>query len=135
MDFELKTGEQLRTVLAVKASATVIEAGDLVALSGGLIIKATAASTAIAWCPNGAPAGTTEVEVTEGNEFTLKGTADANFAATNRGALVDLIVTSDVQLIDIGASLTDVFQVSIAEDAGTVGSTADVEVRINNPIF
>ena len=136
MDFELKTGEQLRTVLAVKDSATVIEAGDLVALdAGGEIIKATAASTALAWCPNGAVAGTTEVEVTEGNEFTLKGTADANFAATNRGAIVDLVVTSEVQLIDLGASTTDVFQVSIAEDAGTVGSTADVEVRINNPIF
>lgn len=135
MDFKLKTGEQLRTVIAKKASATVIEAGDLVELSSGLIIKATDAGTKLAYCPNGAGNGVTDVEVTVGNDFTLVGTADANFAVANRGTEVDLVVTNNVQLIDLGTSTTDVLLVGITADAGTVGSTANVEVKINKPLF
>lgn len=136
MDFRCTTADgSLKTVIAQKGSSTVIEAGDFVAIDTGLIIKATAASTALAYCPKGAPSGTTDVEVTRGNDFTLRGTADANFAVANRGAEVDLVVTDNVQLIDLGSSSTDVLKVSIAEDAGVVGSTANVEVKINKPIF
>lgn len=47
-----------------KASATVIEDGDFVAVdAGGLAIKATAASTAIAWARVGAGAGELYVQV------------------------------------------------------------------------
>ena len=48
-DFRLyKERSDYNTVALVKALATVIEAGDMVALdAGGLAIKATAASTAI----------------------------------------------------------------------------------------
>ncbi len=53
MKYKLKDGEQVRTVRCAIASATVIAAGDLVAIDTGLIIKAVAASTAVAWCPNG----------------------------------------------------------------------------------
>ena len=133
MAFNLKDGESLRTRFCEKASATVIAARSLVTLdAAGLIIPAVAASTAVAWCPNGAPSGETEVGVTTGTDFTLTGTADANFAEANRGAEVDI---TDAQLIDLGASATDVLRVSITNDAGTVGSTADVEVRINKPLF
>lgn len=135
MDFKLKDGEQVRTVKCLKASATVIEAGDLVALSSGLIIKAVAGSTAIAYAPNGAGDGETEIDVTVGNDFTLVGTADANFAVTNKGAEVDVVVNSNAQQIDLGASTTDVLKVGIGEDAGTVGAATNVEVRINKPLF
>lgn len=135
MDFKLRDGEQVRTVKAVKGSSTVIEAGDLVALDTGLIIKATAASTEVAWCPMGAANGTTEVEVTVGNDFTLVGVADANFAVTNKGTIVDMVVASTVQKIDLGESTTDVFKVDISENAGTVGSANNICVKINKPLF
>ena len=135
MDFKLNNGEQVRTVKATKASATVIEAGDLVAIASGLIIKATATSAAIAYAPNGAGNGETEIDVTVGNDFTLVGTADANFAVTDKGGIVDVIVTNNVQLIDLGESSIDVLKVGISQDSGTVGSTSNIEVKINKYIF
>ena len=131
MDFKLKNAEKLRTVIAKKALATVIEAGDLVAISSGLIVKAGAADAKIAWCPAGAGDDTTDVEVTVGNDFTLVGTGDTTFALANKGAEVDLVVNSTNQQIDLGTSTTDVLLVSIAEDAGVVGSASEIEVRIN----
>ena len=123
------------TVFITKASATVIEAGDLVALDTGLAIKATAASTALAYAPNGAGDGETKIEVTVGNDFLLEGTADANFAVTNKGTEVDVVVASTVQKIDLGSSTTDVLKVDISENAGTVGSANNVRVKINKPLF
>lgn len=131
MDFKIKDGEQFRTVVAKKALATVIEAGDFVGITSGLIVKAGAATAKIAYCPNGADGTTTDVEVTVGCDFTLTGTADANFAITDKGAEVDLVVNSTNQQVDLGSSSTDVLLVSIAQDAGTVGSASNVEVRIN----
>lgn len=136
MDFRLKDGEKIRTMKAEKASSTVIEAGDLVALdSSKLIIKATATDIAIAWCPNGAADGDTEAEITIGNDFTLKGTGDAVFAESMRGTKCDLVVSSTVQKIDVGESSTEVFIISPDISAGVVGSTSDIEVRIANPLF
>jgi len=136
MDFKIKDQSGFKTVTMSKESATVIEAGDLVAMdSNGYAIKATASSAKIAYCKNGAVAGELTCEVSKGNDFTLTGTADANFAITNKGAEVDMVVTSTVQLIDLGESTTDVFLVSIADDAGVVGSTASVEIKINKPLF
>lgn len=135
MDFKLKDGEVVRTRKALKASETVIEAGDLVEISSGLIIKGTATGARLAWCKEGAAAGTTDIEVTVGNDFTLVGTADANFAAANRGAEVDLVVSTGTQLIDLGESSTDVLRVGISPESGTVGATTNVEVRINKPLF
>lgn len=132
--FRLRDGEQVRTTLCAKESATVIEAGDLVAMSSGYIIKAVAASTAVAWCPNGAAEGETEVEVTVGNDFTLYGTADANFAITDKGA--ECAIDDTTQVVDLSATgETDVLKVDISKDAGTVGSTSNVVVRINKPLF
>lgn len=134
-DFKVKDGEQIRTVLATVGTDTVIEAGDLVALSSGVIIKATATSTAVAYCPNGSAKGEVLTEVSVGNDFTLVGTADANFAVTQKGAEVDLVVTDGAQLIDVGETTYDVLKVSIASTAGTVGAKEEVEVRINKPLF
>jgi hypothetical protein len=135
MDFKVKNGEQIRLTRAVVATDTVIEPGDLVELSSGVIIKATDSATAVAYCPNGSADGETVCDVSVGNDFTLVGTADANFAVTDKGAEVDLVVSTGVQLIDLGESSTDVFKVAIGEDAGTVDATTNVEVRINKPLF
>ena len=136
MDFKVVGGMNgVPTVLAPIASATVIEPGDLVSVASGLIVKGAADSAVLAYCPNGSAAGETQTEVTVGNDFVLEGTADANFAAAKRGAEVDMAVTNNVQLIDLGESTTDVFKVSIGVDAGTVGSANNVRVRINKPAF
>ena len=133
MKYKLKNGEQVRTTLCTVASATVIAAGDLVALSSGVVIKAVAASTAVAWTPTGSADGETEIEVSVGTDFTLQGTADVVFAVTYKGGEYDINDTT--QTINIGASSTDVLKVGIGTDAGTVGSASDVEVRINKPLF
>lgn len=135
-DFKIVGGlHGVPTVLATIASATVIEAGDMVALTNGLIVKAAANSAAIAYAPNGSANGETKIEVTVGNDFLLEGTADANFAVANKGTEVDLVVTSNVQLIDLGESTTDVLKVDISENAGTVGAKTGVRVKINKPLF
>ena len=133
-DFEIKGGSDVKTTFATKAAGVVIEAGDLVTLSSGLIIKAVAGSTAIAYAPNGAASADLQCEVTIGNDFTLVGTSDANFAVTDKGIECDLIGTTTL-LIDLGESTTDVFKVGIGTTAGTAGSTANVEVKINKPLF
>jgi len=132
MNFEIKNGEKVRTILAVKGSSTVIPAGSLVAIDAGLIIPAVAASTAVAYAPNGAGNGETTVEITIGNDFTLVGTADENFAVAKKGSACDI---TDAQLIDIGATSKNVLLVSPSVTAGTVGSKNNVEVKINKPIF
>lgn len=135
MDFRLKDGEKVRTVKALKASETVIEPGDLVELSSGLIIKATATAAAIAWCPNGGAAGETEVEVTVGNDFDLLGTGDGNFAVAYKGTEVDLAGTTN-QVIDVtGGTTYKVLKFGIGKDTGVVGSTENITVRINKPLY
>jgi len=128
-----KSGKNYKTVSIEKDTATVIAAGDLVTLDGSkLAISAVAASTAVAFAPNGAKAGDLNIEVTIGDDFELKGTGDAAFAESMRGTEVDI---TDAQLIDVGTSATDVLKISIAEEAGTVGSTDDIVVRVNKPLF
>lgn len=115
-----------------KASATVIPEGSLVALASGLAILATATSTAVWYCETGGADGETEILVITDDRLILSGTADANFAATMRGTEVD--ITTTTQLIDVGASLTDVLKILPSTDAGTVGETEKVRVRINKSL-
>ena len=132
--YKLRDGERVRLTRAVIATGTVIEAGDLVTIASGLITKAAAASTAVAFCPDGHAANTgTTVEVTVGNDFTLIGEGDAVFAAAYRGGEYDINDTT--QTVDYGASSTDVLKVDISEDAGVVGTAAGVTVKINKPLF
>lgn len=135
MDFKIKNGEQYRLVSCVIDSSTVIEPGDLVTLSSGLIVKATAGSTAVAYAPKGSLDGDTTCEVTIGNDFTLVGTADANFAVTDKGITCDVVVSTGAQLIDLGETATDVLKVDISADAGVAGSADNVTVQINAPLF
>lgn len=134
-DFRVVGGlHGLETVLMTVGSSTVIEAGDLVALSSGVIVKAGAADTAIAYAPYGCPTGSTKIEVTKGNDFMLEGTADANFAVTDKGITCDIAGTTNL-LIDLGETATDVLKVDSSENAGTAGSTLNVRVQINKPLI
>ncbi|MDD5006541.1 MAG: hypothetical protein PHS33_08610 [Candidatus Omnitrophica bacterium] len=135
-DFRLKqVGPNFQTRVCEVASATVIEAGDLVAMESNLIVKADEANTAIAYCPNGSADGETSVEVTQGNDFTLLGTGDAAYSEDYRGDIVDVVMSTNDQRIDVGTGSTNVLQIEGAEDSGTVDSASNIEVRINKPIF
>ena len=135
-DFEIKQqGQGFRTRVAEIASATVIEPGDLVTMTSNLIVKADENSAALAYAINGSAAGETSIEITEGNDFTLVGTGDAVYSEDYRGDLVDLVMSTNDQQIDVTTSTTDVFQIIGAEDSGTVDSASNIEVRINKFIF
>lgn len=136
MDFILKTSYQGWTPLKylTKASATVIEKGDMVALSSGLAIKAVAGSTAIAYAMADAIDWDTVVAVLDDKNAEFIGTGDAVFAVTYKWAEVDLVGTTN-QLIDLGSTSTDVFKVSADQNAGTVDSSDSITVRINKPIY
>ena len=133
--YKIRGAERYRTTNADIATATVIEAGDFVALSAGLIIKAVTASAAIAWCPKGhaANSGTT-VEITVGNEFTLLGTLDVVFAQAYKGVSYD-INNDGTQSIDQGGTTYKVLTVSPSATSGVIGSALNVEVKIALPIF
>jgi len=119
------------TKVLEKDTATVIAPGSIVALSAGLALPAGAASSSVAYCESGAAAGTTELIVVADDRLILSGTADANFNVTDRGLEVDITAS---QLIDLGASVTDVLKVLPSIDAGTVGEAEKVRVRINKSL-
>ena len=137
-NFTVKQGVILETRLAEKASATVINPGDLVSVdSGGLIIQkvTSAAAGRTAFCLNGAAAGTTIAEVTQGNNFSLIGTASGNLAKANRGLAYDVTNSTGTQTINLSSTTYGDLRVSPFSDGGTVGATTGVEVSIVNPIF
>ena len=134
-DFKIKqqgTGYRIRA--AEIASATVIEPGDLVTLTSNLIVKAGAASTTLAYCPNGSADGETTIDITEGNDFTLVGTGDAVWSEDYRGDAAGISGTTDL-LVDVTGASTNVIRLGAAEDAGVVDSTSDIEFKIILPIF
>jgi len=120
------------TIRAVIASATEIEAGDLVSQTNGLIVKGVAASTTLAYAMEASAVGDTEIEITKG-KVELIGTANVVFADAYRGDVCDLVGTT-TQLIDIATSSTNVFRVASSTDTGVVGSADDVRVFIDKPI-
>lgn len=134
MKFKIANNEQVRTVIANKAEATEIDAGDLVAITDGLIVKAAHTSDAVALAPYGAGDDTTEIEVTIGNDFILSGTAEANFAVDQKGTAAGIIETT--QTIDeADTESKGVLTIDVSKDAGTVDSKDDVRVKIEKPIF
>ena len=135
-DFEIKQqGPGFRTRVAEIASETVIEAGDMVGMDSNLIVKADHSTGALAYAINGSAAGETSIEITEGNDFTLVGTGDDVYSEDYRGDLVDLVMSTNDQRIDVETSSKKVFQIIGAEDSGVVGSASGIEVRINKPLF
>lgn len=135
MNFKVKDGEQVRTVLVPKASETVLKAGDLVALDDGLAILAVAGSDNVGFTAEGAGAGEGFVNVSVGNDFTLVGTAGANFAAAHRGNTYDIVESTGAQTINQSGTTKNVLRVGISKDTGTVGSKDNIEVRIEKPLF
>lgn len=127
----VKSGDKIRQRKAVKASGTVIAPGDLVTLASGLIVKAGATDTAIALCQNGAASGVTDVEVTEGNDFTMVGPSTNVFAVAQRGVSYDI---DAAQKINSSGTTYKVLKMGISADSGTVGGSV-VEAKIALPLF
>lgn len=111
-----------------KASGTVILPGDLVAISAGLAIKGTAATTAHAWTPNGGANGETTVQVLNDPNAEFLCTSSANFAVAQRGVAYDMNAS---QQLNTAATTTTVLKVVPGANAGTVGSPSNVRVKIN----
>lgn len=118
-----------------KGSSTVIEAGDMVTLTSGLVTKADHSSASLGYAPFGAGKGETTVQILNDRDAEFIGTADDVFAVTQRGTEVDLVMSGTAQCIDVWKSTTDVFKVSVGTDAGVVGSANDVKVKINKFLY
>ncbi len=133
----LKRAKDVPMWVLSKENATVnIEAGDFCTIdpSTGLAIRATATSTQLAYV-YAVDNEKNTVLVEAGSDVVYEGTADANFAIINTNTEVDLAIDGGGnQLIDLGASTTDVLKVVATKDAGTVGSTKKVLVKINKPL-
>jgi hypothetical protein len=136
-DFKLVTnyakGMPMKTL--AKGSSTVIEPGDMITLTSGLVTKADHASAALAFSPNGGANGETTIQVLNDPKAEFVGTGDAVFAVAQRGTEVDLVMSGTAQQIDVGSSTTDVFKVSIGTDAGVVNSDKNIKVRINKFLY
>ena len=136
-DFKLVSsyvwGMPMKTL--AKATATVIEAGDMVALSSGLAIKAVTASAAIAYSPFGAGSSTTTVQILNDPLAEFTGDGDDVFAVTDRGLTKDMVYSGTQQVIDMGTTSTAVFKVAPSTWAWTVSSKKTIKVRINKFLY
>ena len=135
MDFKVVDDETLRTVIVTIASATVIEAGDMCELSSGLPVKGTATGAKLAYSPFASASGDTQIDLSEGNDFLLEGTGEAAFAVDQKGDECDLVVDTGAQLVDNDTTSTSVFTIDFSENAGTVGSTSNIRVKILKPLY
>ena len=135
MDFKVVGDEALRTVIATIATAVVIEAGDVCELDNGLPIKGTATGAKLAYSPFASANGVTQVELSVGNDFLLKGTGEVVFAVAQKGDECDLVIDTGVQLLDNDTTSTSVFTVDWSENAGVVGSASDIQFKILKPLY
>lgn len=135
MDYEIVGNGDLNTVIATIATAVVVEAGDMAELSSGLPIKATATGAKLAYAPFGSANGVTQIELTNGNDFLLKGTGEVVFAVDQKGDECDLVVDTGVQLIDNDTTSTSVFTIDFSENAGVVGSAENIRFKILKPLY
>jgi len=122
---------EMRTMLCTIASATVIEAGDLVEVASGLIIKATATAAKIAYSPYASAVGDTVIEVSVGEVELLMDCEDA-FAVTQKGGEYD--ITSSAQTINQSGTTYKVIMIDPSQDAGVVDATTDIKCKINKPL-
>jgi hypothetical protein len=119
-----------------KAVNTVIKPGDMVELDGSkLAIIATATATKIAYAPAGGDAGKDYVEVVGDKDAQYLATGAINYAETQRGVVYDLANAGGVQTLNQSATAVKVLTVSPGYDAGTVGATTDIVVKIAAPLW
>jgi len=131
---DTKVKGKVRTKLYPIAAATVIQAGDLVALSSGLIIKATATSTKVARAMEAhAAGGPLTIEVSVGRvELQIDGDA---YAVAQNGGEYDIAVDGSSGKITLDSDATS-YKVLMVDPKQTaaVGATTNIDVIINKPL-
>jgi len=131
---DTKITGKVRTMRCTIASATVIEEGDLVTLSNGLIVKATSSSTKIARAMEPSASGDTKITVSRGR-LEIKIDCEDAFAVSHKGGEYDIAVDANgKQTLNQSSTSTKVLMVDPSQDAGTVGATTDIKCIINKPI-
>ena len=127
----------VETKLYPIATSTVIEAGDLVAKSGGYIIKATATSTMVSRAMEAhiAAAGTTVINVSVGRVRLLIDSSDV-YAVAQRGVEHDIAVSGGGKAtVNQSGTTYKVLMVDLKQRSElAVGGTTDIAVIINKPI-
>lgn len=136
MDFKLRNAvTALDMIDIVKDSATVISEWVMVTVDwSNEAVEADATSTVLAYAPFGAWVGETTVKIVKADAEYLW-TLVNNFALAQAWTTVDMAISSGKQVVDNAHSVTDVFKISIASDAWTVGSKNNVVFRINKPLY
>lgn len=133
----VKRQKDVATEVVLKDAATTdILPGQFCSIdpTTGLAVKAIATSSNL-WYVVAVNDETNEVTVEADPKVVYQGTADAPFAQTNANTEVDIAIDgSGNQVIDLGASSTDVLKVVATKDAGTIGSAEKVLVKINQPM-
>ena len=127
---------EVKTKLYPIASATVIEAGDLVTKSSGLIIKAVATSTQVARAQVAhASGGGTTIECTVGKVLLNMDCSDA-YAVAQRGVEYDIAVSgAGKATINQSGTSKKVLMMALKQPNDlAVGDTTKVNVIINKPI-
>ena len=128
---DTKNKGEVRSMICTIATATVIEVGDLVALSSGLIIKATATSAKIARALEASASGDVTIEVTRGRVEIEIDCEDA-FAVAHKGGEYD--ITAGTQTLNQSGNSYKVLMVDPSQDAGTVDGTTNIKCIINKPL-
>ena len=133
---DTKIRGKVETCRMAIAADTVIEAGDLVALSSGLIIKATATSEKVARAMEAhAASGGSWIEVSRGNIEILIDASNA-FAVTQRGGEYDIAVSgAGKQTVNTSGNTYKVLMIDPREVADQVGETTDIKCIINKPLI
>jgi len=132
---DVKNKGKVRSMICTIATATVIEIGDLVAISAGLIIKATATSTKVAMALQASASGDVKIEVTRGRAEILMDSSDA-FAVTHKGGEYDIAVSGSTgkQTVNQSGTSYKVIMIDPSQDAGIVDATTNIKCIINRPI-
>lgn len=131
--YEVQAKQGLTTIYGEVESATVFPKGTLVGKDAatGYIEKATAAHTKVAFAPSGTIDGETQTEISVGNEFILRGTADVNFGRIAH-AFVDCDIVDNAGNLEIDLDSTTTEVLSIVR--GTEGSSENVNFKIAKPL-
>lgn len=131
---DTKNKGSVRSMICTIATGTVIEVGDLVGMTAGLIVKAGATTTKIARALQASASGDTKIEVTLGRaRIVMDG--DAVFAVTYKGTEVDIAMDGTKQEVDVtGGTTYKVLMIDPSQDAGVVGSADDIKCIINRPL-
>lgn len=122
-------------VRVAKASDTVLGPWTFVTLDNNdEVVEADASSAKIAMLYGEAYSGQTDCLIIADRNAIFKAYGDRAFADSDKGAQVDLVINSDIQMVDLDASSTDLLTVQadaeVANGYNEVWEQDNILVRI-----